>query len=321
MPKSQSVKVGPLKEAELKEADRIFRVAFGTFMGLPNPAEFMGDRDTLISRWHARHVKTLAARDNGRLVGSNQLTRWGSFGFFGPLTVLPEYWDRGIAQLLLAATVKEFDKQGLKRTAMFTFAHSTKHVGLYQKFGYWPGYLTALMAHTPTADTPRTISAGQKQVHLTTLPKDAREKAIAACARITHNIDKGLDLSEEIRSVVRQKTGEVVLTYTRNALDGFAICMHGPGSEGGTKTCYIKFAAARSGARAGERFDRLLDACDAFAVSRGASVEAGMNLAREDAYRRMRAHGFKAFGQGVAMERPHQPGHNRGDVYVIDDWR
>jgi len=121
--------------------------------------------------------------------------------------------------------------------------------------------------------------------------------------------------------VLKRKTGEVVLTYTRNALDGFAICLHGLGSEGGAKTCYIKFAAARGGAGAGERFDRLLDACDAFAVSRGASVEAGMNLAREDAYRRMRAHGFKAFGQGVSMQRPHVPGHNRADVYVIDDWR
>ena len=75
------------------------------------------------------------------------------------------------------------------------------------------------------------------------------------------------------------------------------------------------------GAGAGDRFDRLLDACDAFAGSRGVSIEAGMNLAREDAYRRMRGHGFKAFGQGVSMQRPHVPGHNRADVYVIDDWR
>ena len=85
--------------------------------------------------------------------------------------------------------------------------------------------------------------------------------------------------------------------------------------------CYIKFAAVRSGPGAGERFDRLLDACERFALSRGVLIEAGMNLAREDAYRRMRAHGYKAFAQGVSMQRPHAPGHNRGDVYLIDDWR
>jgi hypothetical protein len=78
---------------------------------------------------------------------------------------------------------------------------------------------------------------------------------------------------------------------------------------------------ARSGAGAGERFDRLLDACDAFAASRGASIEAGVNMAREDAWRRMRAHGYRVAMQGVAMQRPHVEGFNRPDAYVIDDWR
>ena len=159
MPGSIPVKIGPLKKTERKEADRIFRLAFGTFVGLSNPSDFAGDRDMLISRCQSPHVKALAARENGRLIGSNLITRWGSFAFFGPLTVLPEYWDRGIAQKLLEATVKIFDQDGLRRTGLFTFAHSTKHVGLYQKFGYWPGYLTALMTHTPSAGRRRRQSA------------------------------------------------------------------------------------------------------------------------------------------------------------------
>jgi GNAT superfamily N-acetyltransferase len=317
---TQRVKIGLIRKNELAEADRILRLAFGTFVGLANPAEFMGDRDLLISRWHGPHVEVVAARQDGRLIGTNVVTRWGSFGFFGPLTILPEFWDRGVAQLLLQATEKIFKKMGVKRTGLFTFAASAKHVGLYQKFGYWPGYLTALMAHTPRADRQETTRR-TTAVHLSTLRKSGREEAISACARLTGRIEKALDLSAEVRALLKQKTGEAILTYTRNALDGFAICQHGPGSEGGTKICYIKFAAARSGAGAGERFDRLLDACDEFALARGASLEAGMNLAREDAYRRMRSHGYRAFGQGVSMQRPHVAGHNRGDVYVIDDWR
>jgi GNAT superfamily N-acetyltransferase len=315
---TQRVKIGLLKKAELAEADRILRVAFGTFLGLPNPAEFMGDRDLLISRWHGAHVEVLAARQDGRLIGTNVVTQWGSFGFFGPLTILPEFWDRGVAQLLLQATEKIFHKRGVKRTGLFTFAASAKHVGLYQKFGYWPGYLTALMAHTPKVRAPQ---SARTAVHLSTLTKSEREEAIAACGRVTGRIDKGLDLSAEIRALLTRKMGEVVLVYTRKTLDGFAICQHGPGSEGGTKICYIKFAAARGGAGAGERFDRLLDACDECALARGASLEAGMNLAHEDAYRRMRSHGYRAFGQGVSMQRPHVAGHNRADAYVIDDWR
>ncbi len=95
MSTKQSIQVGPLKQDELEEARRIVRLAFGTFLGLPDAAEFMDDRDLVTPRWHSPHVKVLAARDRGRLIGSNIVTRWGSFGFFGPLTVLPEYWHAG----------------------------------------------------------------------------------------------------------------------------------------------------------------------------------------------------------------------------------
>jgi hypothetical protein len=213
--------------------------------------------------------------------------------------------------------MKVYDEWGLRHTGLFTFAQSAKHVGLYQSFGYWPRYLTAIMNFTPQAEAQRTPAP----VLLSTLKKSQREQAIQACAKLTDKIDKGLDLTDEIRAALAQHTGDVVLTYTRSTLDAFAVCLHGPGSEGGEKICYVKFGAARGGAGAGERFDRLLDACEAFASSRRAAIEAGVNAAREDAYRRMRSRGYQVVIQGVAMQRPHADGFNRPDAYVIDDWR
>jgi GNAT superfamily N-acetyltransferase len=315
MSTNQAIKIGLLKQSELEEAGRIVRLAFGTFLGLPDPLNFMEDRDLITPRWRSTHVKVIAAREGGRLIGSNVATRWGSFGFFGPLTVLPEYWDRGVAQRLLEGTMAIFDGWGVRHSGLYTFPQSAKHIGLYQKFGYWPRYLTAIMTRTPHAKpavAPELLSA---------FTNSQREQAIQACGKLTHKIDKGLDLAGEIRAVLAQRTGDVVLTHTRGVLDAFAVCLNGPGSEGGEKTCYIKFGAARGGAGAGERFDKLLDACDAFASSRRATVEAGVNLAREDAYRRLRSHGYRVTMQGVAMQRPHAEGFNRADVYVIDDWR
>jgi GNAT superfamily N-acetyltransferase len=317
MPTNQAIKIGPLKQSELEEADRIVRLAFGTFLELPNPLDFMGDRTFMAPRWRSPHVKAIAAREGSRLIGSNLVTRWGSFGFFGPLTILPEYWNRGVAKQLLASTMKVYDGWGLRHTGLFTFAQSAKHVGLYQSFGYWPRYLTAIMTFTPQAKSQRTPAP----VLLSTLKKSQREQAIQACAKLTDKIDKGLDLTDEIRAALAQHTGDVVLTYTRSTLDAFAVCLHGPGSEGGEKICYVKFGTARGGAGAGERFDRLLDACEAFASSRRAAIEAGVNAAREDAYRRMRSRGYQVVIQGVAMQRPHADGFNRPDAYVIDDWR
>jgi GNAT superfamily N-acetyltransferase len=302
---AEQIRIGLLRQSELPEAGRIVNVAFGTFLGVPNPLDFMGDRNFMTPRWRSQHVKVIAAREGGRLIGSNAITRWGSFGFFGPLTVLPEYWNRGVAQRLLAATMAVFDKWGVRHTGLYTFAQSAKHVALYQKFGYWPRYLTAIMTFKPEqrADAPALLSA---------LPKYQREQAIESCRKLTNRINKGLDLTGEIRAALAQRTGDVVL-----APNGFAVCLHGPGSEGGEKTCYIKFGAARDGGS----FDKLLETCEAFAASRGAAMEAGVNLARDDAFRRMRSRGYRVTTQGVAMQRPHADGFNRPGVWVIDDWR
>ncbi len=306
MPTKQTIRISPLKKSELPEADRIVRLAFGTFLGIPDPLAFMDDRQYMAPRFHSPHVKIVAARDGGRLIGSNVATRWGSFGFFGPLTVLPEYWDCGVAQQLLQATMEIFDGWGLRHSGLFTFPQSAKHIGLYQKFGYWPRYLTAVMARTPEA------APANKPALLSAMKKPEREAAIQACAKLTHKIDKGLDLTGEIQALLKQRTGDVVI-----APGAFAICLNGPGSEGGQKVCYVKFAAARTG----PAFDKLLAAIDAFASSRSATIEAGVNLAREDAFRRMRAHGYRTTMQGVAMQRPHADGFNRADAYIIDDWR
>ncbi len=77
------VQVRQLTEADLEEADRIFRVAFGTFLGAAEPERFFGDSDSLRTRWRANPAGGLAAWAGGRLAGSNYATSWGSVGFSG----------------------------------------------------------------------------------------------------------------------------------------------------------------------------------------------------------------------------------------------
>jgi hypothetical protein len=87
-----NVLVNPLPKADLAEADRIFRMAFGTFLGLPNPIEFFADADYERTRWAADPSAAFGAYLQDEPIGSNFATRWGSVAFFGPLTVLPDHW-------------------------------------------------------------------------------------------------------------------------------------------------------------------------------------------------------------------------------------
>src|SRR5258708_17418039 len=106
--KQSGVTIRPLRKQDLPAADRIMRLAFGTFLGMPDPLKFMGDADYAQTRWLADPSAAFAAEVAGELVGTNFATRWGSVGVFGPLTIRPALWDPGLAQPLLAPTMDLF---------------------------------------------------------------------------------------------------------------------------------------------------------------------------------------------------------------------
>ena len=43
--RQSGVTIRPVREQDLPVADRIMRLAFGTFIGMPDPLKFMGDAD------------------------------------------------------------------------------------------------------------------------------------------------------------------------------------------------------------------------------------------------------------------------------------
>src|SRR5215207_2727857 len=118
------VSVRPLREGDLTEADRIMRLAFGTFLGLPDPMTFMGDAGYVRTRWLAAPDTAFGAEVDGRLVGSNFATNWGSVGFFGPLTVEPDLWNKGIGSRLMDPIEECFAHWGTRHVGLFTWSHS-----------------------------------------------------------------------------------------------------------------------------------------------------------------------------------------------------
>lgn len=53
------------------DAARIVRLAFGTFLGVPEPDTLWKDRDYAHGRWRAPHVVAFGARRDGQLAGAN----------------------------------------------------------------------------------------------------------------------------------------------------------------------------------------------------------------------------------------------------------
>ncbi len=310
------VSVRPMRESELPVVTDICRIAFATFLRMPDPQTFWADRDYTGTRWRANPGAALVAEVDGALAGSNFATNWGSFAFFGPLTIRPELWDRGIAKHLLVSTMDLFDAWGAREAGLFTFAQSAKHVGLYQKFGFWPRFLTAVMSKAVGEAGPVAWT------NYSALEESEQSGALKACRDLTDSVFEGLDVSLEIASVQSQRLGDTVLIWGADSLEAFAVCHCGERTEAGAGSCYVKFAAVRPGGGADEALGRLLTACEELAGERGLRrSEAGVTLARSQAYRAMLRNGFRTDMQGVAMQRSDSAGFNRADVFVVDDWR
>jgi GNAT superfamily N-acetyltransferase len=311
--------IRPLAERDLPEAQRIVRHAFGTFFGVQDLDNFWTDFDYVYGRHGAEHTVSFAADEDGALAGVNFATRWGSVGFFGPLSTRPDLWNRGIAQPLVEAVCGAFEEWGVSHAGLCTFPHSTKHVWLYQKFGFYPRYLTSIMAAPAAAG----IADGGRSSRHSELPAGQRQAAENAARELCEQLYPGLDLGGEIRTCTMRHLGDTVLLWEGDSrLAGFAICHWGAASEAGEGCCFVKFGAVRPGAGADRRFAALLDACGALARSVGMeNVLAGVNLAREEAYRQMLARGFRGRVHVVTMHRPNEPGYSRPGLYVLDDWR
>lgn len=311
-----TIEIRSLSEDDLEGAERLRRLAFGTMLGLADPQSFRGDAALLPARRWAFPDGGFVAVEDGALLGVAMANDWGSLGIFGPVAVHPEQWRRGIARLLLDATMPVFQRWDCRLVGLFTFPESVSHVRLYQSAGFWPRHLTAIMA--------RAVTEGAPVPDALALSENASDRGdlIGQCAALTDSIFAGLDLTREIDTLLTHRLGEVILVVEGSRVAGFAICHAGAGSEAGSGMAYLKFAAVRPGPQAAALLTRLIEACNHFASRGGAKqLTAGVNLGRHNAYRLLIELGFRATMNGVAMHRPWIEAYDRPDIFALDDWR
>jgi len=307
--------IRPMTAQDLDAADRVMRLAFSTEFGLPDPTQFLGDADFLRPRWQTNPAGCLVAEAGGEILGSVIVANWGSVAVLGPLSVRPDRWNGGLARQLLPPALAVAEAQGARLTGLYTQPASPRHLRLYEGAGFLSRHLIAVMAKPVEPGTPAVMPALFSQQS-----PDRQAAALAACRRITGAIFEGLDLGREIRSVADQRLGETILLQSGGEITGFALCHTGAGSEAGSGTLAIKFAAVRPGDEA--RFRELLAAAEALAAQRGAQrVQASVTHARRAAYALMKAAGYRTEISGVAMTRPEGQGYDSLDSFVLEEWR
>ena len=306
------VAVRPLEAGDIAPAEHVCRLAFGTFFGLADPVSFRGDGALVAPRFRADPTGALVAETADGIAGSGIVTNWGSVGLFGPLTVHPERWSAGIGRGLAGAMLEVLDSRGHDFVGLVTHQQSTRHVRLYESFGF---------------ELQRPVAVLRRETRPAAMPARARLLAAPeeadACREVAETVYPGLDHGREIAALLaRGHGGTVLLAGAGGGLAGYAVCHHGAGSEGSSSLLLVKAAAVRPGARAARDFADLLAACEALAAMRGAeAIAAGTNTGRREAYRILRQRGYRSAMNATAMLRPAGEGYGVPGVYALDDWR
>ena len=310
-----------LVEEDLQEADRIIRLAFGTFMGHNNPEDYRSDARYANPRYKADPSASFVAELDGKIIGSNFGLHWGSVGIFGPLTIHPEYWNKGIGSKLMEPVMKCFAGWKVAHSGAMTFANSPKHINLYRKFGYHPRFLIPVMSKKieskPIPSNSKFTWSSYSEC------KENQDKYLEGCNQVTNTVYTGLDLELEIKAVNKMNYGETVILFDENKeIVGFAICHCGINTEAGNDKCYVKFGAVKVNSYSQSNFINLLKACEGLAISKGLSVlTGGVNAGRYNAYQSMLSQNFSIDFLGVSLHRSNNDAYNIADRYVIDDWR
>ena len=313
---SQSISIRPLGEGDLPEANAILRRAFATQFAMP-PDTFWTDQNLVTGRWMTDPSLAFGAWIEDRLVGSSLGANWGSLGIFGPISTHPDTWNRGIAKHLIPPVLERLKALGARHLALFTFAESTKHIALYQKFGCWPRFLTAIMTRpieateAPPASTRYSAVAHSDHAHW-----------LDACRSLTTEVREGLDLTAEIHAGHSHGHGDAVFLTEGSRVEAVAPCEYGAGGPAGGGTCLSRFAAVQPGSATGMRFGQLLTACTRLAADEGLTqLTVSVNASRPKAYRHLLSMGFRGQRNGVTMHSPNEDAYNPTASYILDDWR
>ena len=192
MQQQPEVTIRPLREEDLPVADRIMRLAFGTFLGLPDPLKFMGDADYVRTRWRADPSRCVW-RGNGRENWSAQTSpRDGEVSDFSVrLTIRPDLWDRGIAQQLLRPTMDLIRAMGdsPRGPVYVRVQHEARELSI-KNSDFGRAFLRALMELPITAEP---VSVSTRWARFSELSVGEKQLCLEACRELTNSIYEGLD--------------------------------------------------------------------------------------------------------------------------------
>jgi ribosomal protein S18 acetylase RimI-like enzyme len=208
------------------------------------------------------------AEEEGRVVGFIFSRTWGSVGWFGTFSVLPEYQGRGIGKQLIAASVDYMRRspQPGRVIGLETMPDSPYNLGLYLRLGFRARFLTFLLGKT----LEQPIAGDADLPHWSAADAETQECWLADLRKATGQIQPGLDYSKEILSTARHNLGEtLVLADGATILGSSTVWLESVREGTSDESATVQVLTLHPAHTNSETFHALIGASEALARARG----------------------------------------------------
>ena len=326
------VQIRRIRKGDLSRVRDVMEQSFADFFERQlgtRPRQPFGGAQYVHHRWLMEPWGCFVAEeDQSKIVGIALGVTWGTVGLLGPVAVLTHYQNQNIGQQLVHAVQDFFEENKATLHGVVTYPSSPKHLLLFQKFGYRPKGLTAIMSRAVDRGEPdpigggRTVRSGLTVRRYSTLEEAKKKAALARFHRITNAICRGMDVAKEIEIVDGLALGDTVLLERGRDLLGFAVC-HAPGvSEAPTGALYVKFLAVDPQYRKPETLEHFVAAIEELGHEQGiARVILPVYTRYWQAYTTLLRCGYHMDFTMVRMQHGKPEDYEDESHLVLDDWR
>ncbi len=240
---------------------------------------------------------------NGRILAYCFSRLWGSVGWIGPLSVLPEEEGRGYGKQIVGAAVEALKGEGAKTIGLEMPAHSFRNLAFYTKLGFRANQLTVdLVRNVPSLAPSQSFSENVLIVKMGDVSPSEKPRYFEDLRRLSKRLQAGLDYSREVQLANDFEFGDGRLVYCNDSLIGFILAHTEIYSEEESHE-YLKVNALQMAPELElHQLELLVALMEDWACSEGlASIYLRVPLRYHDGFRFLLSHNFFAVHNELRM--------------------
>ncbi|WP_234121875.1 GNAT family N-acetyltransferase [Clostridium hydrogenum] len=218
----------------------------------------------------ASNSSSLVYELDNKIIGYNFIHLWGSFAWFGPLGVHPEYKDKGIGKALINHTIKILKEDyKISTIALNTMPESSYNVGFYMSLGFIPLKLTLTLKKELNFYNNLLIPSDYVTSEVTLSNETDYSSLKDNLKTMSNRIFKDFDLTSELCFIKTKEFGTAFELKTNGNIQGIILCYTKPIRGSLSKNMHIKLAIIDGNIDYKKAIDSIIIACSNYAKSIG----------------------------------------------------